>query len=328
MTRRIFLILTSFEKVQFWTIDADHNGQRIDNYLFTQLKGVPKSRIYRILRKGEVRVNKGRVKAVYKLKSGDVLRIPPIRVSDKKDDSHLSKLNNVQRLEDTIILETKQFMVINKPSGIAVHGGSGLSFGVIEAFRSLRPKEKFLELVHRIDRDTSGCLLIAKRRSFLIHFQNQLRHRKMNKEYMAVVSGQWPKDKKRVNVALKKTERPSGERIVLVDKEGKPSETRFSLIESLGNYSLIQAKPVTGRTHQIRVHAKHCLCPLLGDDKYSDIDTDQDILKRLKIKTFMLHARKLSFTLPESEEKLQVEAPIPEQMNQVIKSLRNEKQGD
>ncbi len=308
-----------------WTIDADHDGQRIDNYLFTQLKGVPKSRIYRILRKGEVRVNKGRVKAVYKLKSGDVLRIPPIRVADQKDDSHLSKLDQVQQLENSILLETKQFMVINKPSGIAVHGGSGLSFGVIEAFRSLRPKEKFMELVHRIDRDTSGCLLIAKRRSFLIHFQNQLRHRKMNKEYIAIVSGCWPKGQTRVNVALKKTERPSGERIVLVDKEGKSSETRFTLLEELGDYSLIQAKPVTGRTHQIRVHARHCHCPLLGDEKYSDLGSDQAILQRLKIKTFMLHARRLSFTLPETEEAMQVEAPIPDKMNSVIKQLRNDK---
>jgi len=314
--------LTSFDKVQLWTIDADHHGQRIDNYLFTQLKGVPKSRIYRILRKGEVRVNKGRIKAVYKLKTGDVVRIPPIRVSAKEDDSHLTKLDKVQQLENSILLETQQFLVINKPSGIAVHGGSGLSFGVIEALRSLRPKEKFMELAHRIDRDTSGCLLIAKRRSYLIHFQNQLRHRKMNKEYIAIVSGCWPKGQTRVDVALKKTERPSGERIVLVDKEGKPSETRFSLLENLGHYSLIQAKPVTGRTHQIRVHAKYCRCPLLGDDKYSDLNSDQTILQRLNIKTFMLHAQKLSFTLPDTEQKMQVEAPIPDQMKQVIKSLK------
>jgi len=312
-----------FDKVQFWTIDADHDGQRIDNYLFTQLKGVPKSRVYRILRKGEVRVNKGRVKAEYKLKSGDVLRIPPIRVADKKDGSQLSKLDKVRDLEHCILLETKQFMVINKPSGIAVHGGSGLSFGVIEAFRALRPKEKFLELAHRIDRDTSGCLLIAKRRSFLIHFQNQLRHRKMNKEYVAIVSGKWSKTFKRVDVALLKKELPSGERMVVVDQQGKPSETRFSLLEALGDYSLIQAKPVTGRTHQIRVHARHCHCPLLGDEKYSDLDADHAILKKLKIKTFMLHAKRLSFTLPDANERLEVEAPMPKNMELVLKSLRS-----
>jgi len=313
--------LNSFEKVQFWTIDSDHDGQRIDNYLFTHLKGVPKSHIYRILRKGEIRVNKGRIKAVYKLKSGDILRIPPIRVSEKKDDSKISKLDKVQQLESCILMETKQFLVLNKPSGIAVHGGSGLSFGVIEALRALRPKEKFLELVHRIDRDTSGCLLIAKRRSFLIHFQNQLRHRKMNKQYLAVVTGRWPNGNKRVDVALKKTERPSGERIVLVDKEGKASETRFSLVQSLGSYSLIRAKPVTGRTHQIRVHARYCSCPLLGDEKYSDIEQDHGILKKLKIKTFMLHAERLRFNLPETEQSIEVVAPLPEKMATVIKRL-------
>jgi len=315
-----------FDKVQLWTIDTDHAGQRIDNYLFSQLKGVPKSRIYRILRKGELRVNKGRVKAVYKLKSGDVLRIPPIRVSERNENSQLSNLDKVRDLENCILLETKQYMVLNKPSGIAVHGGSGLSFGVIEAFRALRPKEKFLELVHRIDRDTSGCLLIAKRRSFLIHFQNQLRHRKMNKEYVAIVSGRWQKEFKRVDAPLLKKELPSGERIVVVDKAGKPSETRFSLLEHLGTtnqYSFIKAKPVTGRTHQIRVHARHCHCPLLGDEKYSNLEADHEILKKLKIKTFMLHAQRLSFTLPESEERVQVEAPLPKTMEFVVNSLRS-----
>jgi len=314
--------LTSFDKPQFWTIDADHKDQRIDNYLFTHLKGVPKSHIYRILRKGEVRVNKGRIKVVYKLKVGDVIRIPPIRVAEPKDTSKISKLDKVQQLEESIIVETNQYMVINKPSGIAVHGGSGLSFGVIEAFRSLRPKEKFLELVHRIDRDTSGCLLIAKRRSFLVHFQNQLRHRKMNKEYLAVVSGKWPKKNKTVDVALLKKTLPSGERIVVVDEQGKPSETKFSLIENLGEYSLIRAKPVTGRTHQIRVHARHCFCPLLGDEKYSDLDKDRTLLQKLHIKTFILHAERLTFKLPETDEVVTVEAPIPKQMSKIIKSLR------
>jgi len=316
--------LTTFDKVQLWTIDADYNGQRIDNYLFTRLKGVPKSRIYRILRKGEVRVNKGRVKAVYKLKTGDILRIPPIRVTEKTDSPEIAKLAQVKDLENSIIYECNQFMVINKPSGIAVHGGSGLSFGVIEGFRAIRPKEKFLELVHRIDRDTSGCLLIAKRRSYLIHFQNQLRHRKMNKQYVAVVSGLWPKGRTTVDVALRKTELPSGERIVLVDKkEGKASETRFKLLEHLGaRFSLVEAKPMTGRTHQIRVHAKHFHCPLLGDEKYNHLDSDKAVLKQYKIKTFMLHAQRLEFTLPETEERMVIEAPLPHRMNRLIESLK------
>jgi len=317
--------LTSFDAAQFITIDIENDGQRIDNYLFTLLKGVPKSRIYRIIRKGEVRVNKGRVKAVYKLKRGDSVRVPPIRISEKNEDPNLANLDQVKHLENAILLETKQFLVLDKPSGIAVHGGSGLSFGVIEGLRALRPKEKFLELVHRLDRDTSGCILIAKKRSFLIHFQNQLRHRKMNKEYLAVVSGQWPKDKKKVEVALKKTERPTGERVVLVDSNGKPSETRFSIVEELGEYTLVLAKPVTGRTHQIRVHARHCFCPLLGDQKYSDMDHDHEILKQLNIKTFMLHARSLTFTHPETEESIKVEAPMPAKMYSIITQLRKRK---
>ncbi|MBV1911207.1 MAG: 23S rRNA pseudouridine(955/2504/2580) synthase RluC [Kangiellaceae bacterium] len=314
--------MTSFDKAQFWTIDSEHQGQRIDNYLITHLKGVPKSRVYRIIRKGEIRVNKGRVKAVYKLQSGDIIRIPPIRVSEKIDNPDIVNFKQVKQLENSIILETKQFLVINKPSGIAVHGGSGLSFGLIEGLRALRPKEKFLELVHRLDRDTSGCILIAKRRSFLVHFQNQLRHRKMNKEYLAIVSGQWPKDKTRVDVPLLKTERKSGERIVLVDTSGKASETRFFIEEELGQFTLVVAKPVTGRTHQIRVHARHCFCPLLGDEKYSEIEQDKNIINKLKIKTFMLHARRLSFTLPQTEELVTVEAPTPAKMNSVLKQLR------
>lgn len=313
--------MTKFDKVQLWTIDKEYDGQRIDNFLFSRLKGVPKSRVYRILRKGELRVNKGRVKAEYKLCSGDILRIPPIRVADKKDFSNIINLDQVQQLETAILLETKQFMVINKPSGIAVHGGSGVSFGVIEAFRQLRPKEKFLELVHRIDKDTSGCLLIAKRRSFLVHFQNQLRHRKMKKEYLALVSGKWPANKKTVDVALLKTELPSGERIVVVNKEGKPSKTLFSLEKSIGEFSLVRAKPVTGRTHQIRVHARHCFCPLLGDQKYSDLESNKSILKQLNLKTFLLHAQRLTFNLPDQEDCITVEAPIPQLMQKVLTKL-------
>ena len=314
--------MLTFEKPQFWEVDSEHQGQRIDNYLFSRLKGVPKSHVYRIIRKGEVRVNKGRIKAVYKLKTNDLIRIPPIRIAERADTSNISKLDRVRTLEDAIIFETNQYLVLNKPSGIAVHGGSGQSFGVIEALRSLRPKEKFLELVHRIDKDTSGCLLVAKRRSFLVHFQNQLRHRKMNKEYVAIVSGDWPKGNKLVDQPLLKKTLPSGERIVLVDEKGKPSQTRFSLIESFNGYSLIKAKPLTGRTHQIRVHARHCFCPLLGDEKYSDLDKDKSIIQQFKIKTFFLHAQKLTFTLPESEDKKTVEAPMPTLMQELINQLR------
>jgi 23S rRNA pseudouridine955/2504/2580 synthase len=315
------LIKSSFDKVQFHIIDIDHNGQRIDNYLFSQCKGVPKSRIYRILRKGEVRVNKKRVKAEYKLNSGDSVRIPPIRVSETENTLDIGKLNKVQQLESLIIHECNQYILLNKPSGIAVHGGSGLSFGIIEALRALRPREKFLELVHRLDKDTSGCLLIAKRRSYLIHFQDQLRNRTMKKEYLALVEGQWRKQNNRITAALLKTQPQSGERYVCVDKSGKASETRFKCMQQLNNFSLIKAMPMTGRTHQIRVHAKYAGCALLGDEKYSELSQHQALLKKLNLKTFLLHAQKLTFTTPDSEQAISFEAELPQKFKQTIDYL-------
>ena len=317
--------MSDFDKVQFREIDEDHHGQRIDNYLFTQLKGVPKSRVYRILRKGEVRINKKRVKAEYKLQSGDNLRIPPIRISANETAVDIGKLNKVQQLESSIIHETNQYILLNKPSGIAVHGGSGLSFGIIEALRALRPREKFLELVHRLDKDTSGCLLIAKRRTYLIHFQDQLRARTMKKEYIAIVLGNWNNDYNRITVALKKNQPASGERYVTVDKQGKASETLFKCLKKFNGLSLIKAMPKTGRTHQIRVHAKYAGCALLGDAKYSDIEQNSNLLKNLNLKTFLLHARKLTFTTPESDEPISFEAPLPDKMNQTIHYLEQNK---
>ncbi len=315
------IALSLFDKVQLWTVDENYTGQRIDNYLISRLKGVPKSRIYRIIRKGEIRVNKGRVKADYKLQLADVIRIPPIRVTAKDTPQDISQFDQVKQLESAILFENKQFLVLNKPSGIAVHGGSGISFGVIEAVRAMRPKEKFLELVHRIDRDTSGCLLIAKRRSYLVHFQNQLRHRKMQKQYLALVCGHWPKEIRRVDQALKKIERPSGERVVLVDETGKASQTKFKPIQYFPQHTLVQAKPVTGRTHQIRVHAKYVGCPLLADDKYSDVEKDKGLITQLKLKTFLLHAQRLEFTLPEEEQSICIEAPLPTTFERVLNQL-------
>lgn len=210
------------QKVQLVTIDEDHLGQRIDNYLLTKLKGVPKSMIYRIVRKGEVRVNKKRIKPEYKLQDGDIVRIPPVRVSDKSDRPGPSaKLTKVSQLESRIIFEDKSIIVLNKPSGIAVHGGSGVDFGVIEAMRSLRPTQKFLELVHRLDKDTSGVLLIAKKRSALRHLHDQLRFKKMQKDYQALVKGTWQARDKVIKAPLLKLTLKSGERIVRVNQEGK-----------------------------------------------------------------------------------------------------------
>ena len=211
--------------VQFITIDAEQDGQRIDNFLKTQLKGVPKSLIYRILRKGEVRVNKKRIKPEYKLCAGDEIRVPPVRVAEE-NALPSSKLSSVQALASQIIYEDDVIIVLNKPSGLAVHGGSGLSFGVIEGLRALRPESKFLELVHRLDRDTSGLLLVAKKRSALKHLHEQLRVKTMRKQYLALVRGQWQPHVKVVNAPLLKNILQSGERIVRVNSDGKPSETR------------------------------------------------------------------------------------------------------
>ena len=258
--------------VQFLTISDDEAGQRIDNYLLSKLKGVPKSLMYRIVRKGEVRINKGRVKPEYKLQAGDILRIPPVRISEKEQPQISNKLNKVNQLGNQIIFEDDYLLAINKPSGIAVHGGSGLSFGVIEALRALRPEARFLELVHRLDRDTSGILLIAKKRSVLRHLHEQLRIKTIQKDYLALVRGQWQSHCKVVQAPLLKNELSGGERIVRVSEQGKPSETRFSIEERYIAATLIKASPITGRTHQIRVHTQYAGHPIALDDKYGDAE--------------------------------------------------------
>ncbi len=266
-------------QVSFVTIGEDHLGQRIDNFLITHLKGVPKSAVYKILRKGEVRVNKKRIKPVYKLQLNDVVRIPPIKVAEKEEFVP-KKLDKVKQLEDAILFEDKYLMVINKPSGMAVHGGSGLSYGLIEALRVLRPEERSLELVHRLDRDTSGCLLISKRRSVLTDLHKQLREKTMEKNYWALVDGQWDSKTKNVTEGLRKNTLKSGERVVRVDNtEGKPSHTRFRVLERYAECSLVQASPVTGRTHQIRVHTQCKGHPIACDDKYGVAEFDQYVNK-------------------------------------------------
>ncbi len=232
-------------KVQSVEIDEDMAGQRIDNFLRNQLKDVPKSMIYRIVRKGEVRVNKKRIKAEYKLQAGDVVRIPPVTVEEKTPEvAPSTKLNRVAELEQQIIFEDDHLLILNKPSGTAVHGGSGLKFGAIEALRALRPDARFLELVHRIDRDTSGILLVAKKRSALRHLQAQFREKTVRKYYFALVMGEWKNSCKMVNAPLLKNEVNS---IVRVNPNGKPSETRFSVLEKFTQATLVQASPITGR---------------------------------------------------------------------------------
>ncbi len=305
--------------VQFITIDAEQDGQRIDNFLKTQLKGVPKSLIYRILRKGEVRVNKKRIKPEYKLCAGDEIRIPPVRVAEE-NALPSSKLSSVQALAHQILFEDDAIIVLNKPSGLAVHGGSGLSFGVIEGLRALRPESRFLELVHRLDRDTSGLLLVAKKRSALKHLHEQLRVKTMRKQYLALVRGQWQPHVKVVNAPLLKNILQSGERIVRVNSEGKPSETRFQIMQKFANATLVLASPITGRTHQIRVHTAHAGHPIACDDKYGERAFDEQA-RSAGLNRLFLHAYRLTFTHPATGKEMSVEAPLDKDLQAVLDRL-------
>ncbi len=309
--------------VKMLEISEDESGQRIDNYLLSKLKGVPKSLIYRIVRKGEVRVNKGRIKPEYKLQAGDVVRVPPVRISEKEQSPISTKLNKVAQLESQIIFEDDCLLVINKPSGIAVHGGSGLSFGVIEGLRALRPDARFLELVHRIDRDTSGILLVAKKRSTLRSLHEQLRNKIVQKEYLALVRGQWQSHVKTIQAPLLKNELASGERIVKVSEQGKLSETHFSIEERYNNATLVKASPITGRTHQIRVHTLYAGHPIALDDKYGDQKFDQE-MTALGLDRLFLHAFSIRFEHPKTGETLRLNAPLDEKMKKVLQKLREQ----
>lgn len=310
-----------YNNVQLVEIDEDNQFQRIDNFLTTKLKGVPKSMIYRIVRKGEVRVNKKRVKPEYKLAIGDVVRIPPVRTAVKEQNN--VNLNRVSTLESHIIFEDDRIIVFNKPSGLAVHGGSGLNFGVIEGLRALRPQHQFLELVHRLDRDTSGCLLIAKKRSALRDLHEQLRNKQVDKRYHALVAGDWPSDCFKVTAPLRKNVLKSGERLVTVSEDGKPSETRFRTLRNFSKSTLIEASPITGRTHQIRVHCLHAGHPIAMDSKYGDEEFDAH-LKKLKFNRLFLHAKTLSFNHPVSKERVKFEAEYDAALTQLIEKQSHE----
>ncbi|MGC9460729.1 23S rRNA pseudouridine(955/2504/2580) synthase RluC [Vibrio genomosp. F10] len=309
-------------KVQFVDIDEDMAGQRIDNFLRNQLKNLPKSMVYRIVRKGEVRVNKKRVKVEYKLQAGDIVRIPPVTIEEKTDEPVIStKLNKVAQLESNIIYEDEHLLVLNKPSGLAVHGGSGLKFGAIEALRALRPTARFLELVHRIDRDTSGILLVAKKRSALRHLQAQFREKTVKKFYFALVMGQWKSTCRVINAPLLKNEVNS---IVRVNPTGKASETRFKVLEKFDDATLIQASPVTGRTHQIRVHTQYAGHPIAWDDRYGDRRFDA-YTGHCGLDRLFLHAANIKFIHPSTEELVDISAPMEAKLERVIQSLKNSK---
>lgn len=310
---------TTSAVVQLIEVDSEHQGQRIDNFLFARLKGVPKSHVYRILRTGEVRRNGGRVRASDRIESGDVIRVPPVRIADR-DDIELP-LNLIRgRIEPRILFEDEDLLVLNKPSGMAVHGGSGLSYGVIEALRELRPDARGLELVHRLDRETSGCLLIAKKRSALRVLHEQFRDDVVGKVYLALLAGVWAKNRWLVDAPLKKNVLQSGERMVRVSREGKEAVTEFRRMERYQGATLVEAKPVTGRTHQIRVHAQHLGHPLAGDDRYGDEKTNRHF-GQYGLKRLFLHAKETTFKHPRTGDALTVRAPLDDELLHVLTLL-------
>ena len=309
------------------TIDEGSVGQRIDNFLCKVLKGVPKSHLYRILRSGEVRVNSKRIDATYRLVMGDLVRIPPIRTAPREELSE-NKASVKPKFEQAIIFEDDALLVIDKPAGFAVHGGSGISRGVIEQLRMERPHAKFLELVHRLDRETSGVLMLAKKRAALVALHDAIRNNHTDKRYVMLVHGRWLEKKKRVVLPLQKYVLPSGERRVSVQDDGQESETVFHLRKNYGRegneqFSLLDAQLVTGRTHQLRVQLAHLGSPIAGDDKYGDFAVNKAMQKR-GLKRMFLHSAETNIRHPISGEKLKLIAPMPPELEKFLKRLEFE----
>ena len=303
-------------KVRFIEITDAHEGQRLDNFLMKLLKGVPKSRIYRIIRKGEVRINKGRCDAKRKLALGDIVRIPPIRVAEEKEFV-AAPAYLISSLKRDILFEDDAILVINKPSGFAVHGGSGISSGVIEALRELRPENRFLELVHRLDRDTSGCLIIAKKRSALRTLHESFRGSGVKKNYLALLQGRWGKQKLIVDQPLLKNVSQGGERMVKISSAGKSSQTLFRRLALYHDATLVEASPYTGRTHQIRVHAAWLGHAIIGDERYGEQEINKKFRQR-GYKRLFLHAHKLQFAHPVNGDALQIIAPLPDELQVLL----------
>jgi 23S rRNA pseudouridine955/2504/2580 synthase len=308
-----------FNQVSFVDIGPEQSGQRLDNFLIKTLKGVPKSRIYRLLRKGEVRVNKGRVKADSRLQEGDIVRLPPIRIAERGEAPAVGRQLK-QYLADNVLFEDDGLLIINKPSGLAVHGGSGVSLGAIEALRAEHPELRFLELVHRLDRETSGCLMLAKKRSVLLELQQAMQRNQIEKRYTALAKGRWPKGKSTINAPLRKNTLQSGERMVRVDASGKASVTHFKVLQQFAAATLLDIKLETGRTHQIRVHCQFAQQPLAGDSKYGDEHFNES-LKETGLKRLFLHASSLRFKHPLSGDWVEVEAPLPDDLAKVVTKL-------
>lgn len=310
--------------VSYVVIDEEEQGQRLDNFLIRRCKGVPKSHLYRILRSGEVRVNSRRVDATYRLCTGDNLRIPPIRIAERPqvEVDEVAK----QRVDLPIIYEDEALLVIDKPEGIAVHGGSGVSFGVIEALRRQRPQAKFLELAHRLDRETSGVLLVGKKRLALTALHDMFREHGAgaDKRYLVLVKGRWMNNTQHVKLPLYKYLTESGERRVSVNEEGKASHTIFRLLARWPEMSLLEAQLKTGRTHQIRVHLSHLGFPILGDEKYGEFVLNKN-LKREGLKRMALHAWRMAFPHPLTAMPMECVASLPDNFRSYIAAVDGQK---
>lgn len=299
-------------------IEEDRAGQRLDNFLIAHLKGVPRSRIYRIIRSGEVRVNKRRARQTTRLQTGDLVRIPPIRTAREKGPAPVSR-ELAERLSRSLLYEDDSLLIYNKPAGLAVHGGSGISLGLIETLRSLRPEEKGLELVHRLDRDTSGCIMVARRRPFLRKLQRLMQQGGVEKRYWLLCRGF--RGRERVIEAPLNKIMHGSERVVRVSREGKASATRFRLLERLGDLTLVEAVLETGRTHQIRVHAQYGGFPLVGDPKYGDESLNRR-MAAAGVRRLCLHARSLRFRHPDTGAQVHVEAPLDDAFEQALAVAR------
>ncbi|HEY4372820.1 MAG TPA: RluA family pseudouridine synthase [Burkholderiales bacterium] len=305
-------------------IDEAGAGQRLDNFLLRHLKGAPKSLIYRIIRSGEVRVNKGRADAADRLNLGDLVRIPPVRLGTDPDAPATPPAGAAKAaLEIPVLYEDDALLALNKPAGVAVHGGSGLKYGVIEAMRAARPQARFLELVHRLDRETSGVLLLAKKRPALVAMHELLREGKTDKRYLTLIKGNWPHEAKHhVRTSLHKFVTAGGERRVTATdaEDGQEAHTIFTLVKRFPEATLLEAQLKTGRTHQIRVHLASSGHPIIGDDKYGDFDLNKRVAKA-GLKRMFLHAARISFVHPVTGERLRVEAALPEDCAHYLESL-------
>lgn len=306
--------------VTFQEVGQHHVGQRLDNFLLARLKGVPKSRIYRIIRKGEVRVNKKREKPEYKLCAGDIVRIPPVRVAEQ-GVQQLPTPALAALLGESVLYSDDSLLIINKPAGIPVHGGTGVKIGLIEALRHIFPEIEYLELVHRLDKGTSGCLLLAKSGSALKALSAQFKDGSVRKTYHAIVAGDWPAEVREVSAALKRLQPRGGERVVQVNRAGKKAVTRFQILETFADATLVQASPVTGRTHQIRVHAQLAGHPIVGDEKYADPGVRKHFADA-GIHRLCLHAAQLSLQHPVSGQPLSVSAAYDAAFTQALDLLR------